>query len=132
MENVLNRNGRGIRKSLAITPVILLLLCGGTARAQSSDEAWYRRAMNSAGKLMYFCAWPTDTYDHMEFGEIQRKPGGADVSVILYGRSWLEGDLWVEVVAEFRNGRMTKMSFGRYSDKALIKPGTTGKKVLEA
>jgi PDZ domain len=132
MERVLNRNGRGIGNSLAVAPVILLLLCGGMARAQSSDEAWYRRAMNSAGKAMYFCAWPTDTYDHMEFGGIQWQPGGADVSVILYGTSWLEGDLWVEVVAEFRNGQMTKMAFGRYSKKAIIPPGTVGKKVLEA
>jgi len=118
------RNGRGILNGLAAILIIASFLCGGSASAQSSDEAWYRRAINSVGKVMYFCAWPTDKYDHMEFGSIDLKPGGADVSVILYGTSWLEGDLWTEAVAEFRNGRMTNLRFARYSSKALIPPGT--------
>lgn len=132
MERVLNRNGRGVWNSLAVALVIALLFCGGAARAQSSDEAWYHRAMNSIGKAMYFCAWPTDKYDHMEFGRITWQPGGADVSVILYGTSWLEGDLWVEAVAEFRNGQMTDLRFGRYSKKALVPPGTVMKEGLKA
>jgi hypothetical protein len=126
------RNGRGILNGLAVILIIASFLCGGPVSAQSSDEAWYRRAINSLGKAMYFCAWPTDTYDHMEFGTIDLKPGGADVSVILYGTSWLEGDLWTEAVAEFRNGQMTNLRFGRYSRKALIPPGTVMKEGLKA
>jgi hypothetical protein len=97
-----------------------------TAFAQpSSDEAGYRQLLTGLGKTLYFFAWPTDTYDHMEFGHIERRPGGADVYVVLYGNSWLEGNLWTEVVTEIRNGSVSDMRFGRYSSKALIKPGST-------
>ena len=74
---------------------------------------------------MFHAAWPTDTYGGIEPGNIELKPGGADVSVVVYGTSWVEGDIWTEVVAEIRDGQITNFRFGRYSPKALIPPGTT-------
>lgn len=117
---------RRIFASLTLTLMLASCLCNAPALAQSSsDDTWYWQLVKSVGKTLYFFAWPTDTYDHMEFGHIERKPGGADVYVVLYGHSWLEGDLWTEVVTEIRNGSVADMHFGRYSSKAFIAPGTT-------
>ena len=91
----------GLLSISIFTRVVALasLLVVGPAFAQSSsDEAWYRSFIHSIGKTLFFCAWPTDTYDHMEFGSIAWKSNGADVSVVLYGDSWLEGKVWTETI----------------------------------
>jgi len=123
----------GLLSISIFTRVVALasLLVVGPAFAQSSsDEAWYRSFIHSIGKTLFFCAWPTDTYDHMEFGSIAWKSNGADVSVVLYGDSWLEGKVWTEVVTEIRNGSVTNLRFGR--NNSLIKPGTTIKVTAQA
>ncbi len=108
----------------------MVLVVGPVSAQSSSDEAWYRSFVHSIGKTLFFCAWPTDTYDHMEFGGIDWKSNGADVTVVLHGNSWLEGKVWTEVVTEIRNGSVTNLRFGR--NNGLIKPGTTIKMTGQA
>lgn len=108
---------------LVVALIVAAVLFGGVASAQSSpDEAWYKRLFDNFGKAMYFCAWPSDTYNHVEFGRIEWKPGGADVSAFLYGTSWLEGRNWAEIVLEIRNGEVTRVRWGRY--QGAWPPGT--------
>src|ERR1700722_5036310 len=126
----IHRLGR-ILNCMVVALIIASFLCGGLVSAQSGDEAWYKRFINSIGKMMFFYAWPTDTYDYMEFGNIDWKKSGADVSVVLHGTSWLEGKTWTEVVVEIRNGQVTNMRFGRYGG-ALWAPGTVMDKAIQA
>ena len=110
--------------------VLAAVLVSGVASAQSgTDEAWYKRFINSVGKTLFFCAWPTDTFDHLELNDVELKPNGADVTVRLYGNSWLEGKLWTDVVVEIRGGDVKHLRWGRYN--ALIPPGTTLTKMGE-
>lgn len=111
-----------LRKATALL-VLGLSLSAGLASAQpAGDEAWYRRFANNIGSAAFFFAWPTATYDHMEFGRIDPKSEGADVAVVLYGSGFPEGKIWTEVVLEIRNSDLSDLHFGRYS--ALNPPGS--------
>jgi hypothetical protein len=119
-------------RSIAIVTLICCFNWVPASAQSSGDEAWYWQLVRSFGKTLYWAAWPTDKYDHMEFEHVEFKPGGADVYVVLYGDSWLEGRLWTEVVTEIRNGQVTDMHFGRYSSNAIIPPGYTVARLSEA
>jgi len=127
--------GRGLARpkaarNLLAGLVLTSFLFAGIASAQSgSDQSWYRTFINSVGKTLFFCAWPTDTFDHLELSDIQLRSDGADVTVRLFGKSWLEGKLWTDVVVEIRGGEVKNLRWGRYD--ALIPPGTTLSKTKE-
>ncbi len=84
----------------------------------------------SIGKTLFFCARPTDTYESMEFGGINWKSNGADVTVVLHGNSRLEGKVWTEVVTEISNGSVKNLRFGR--NNRFIEPGTKMKVTAQA
>lgn len=116
-------NRRRAEKGLFLAAVWLLVLASGLFGQTRTDESGYRSFVNSIGKLMFFYAWPSDTYDHVEMGDIRWAENGADVSVVLYGKSWLEGRVWTEVVASIRNGSVTDIRFGR--NNGMVPPGAT-------
>jgi hypothetical protein len=124
------RCGRFVRGRV-IASLLVAFLLGGHAWAQSdSDKAWYERFTDSVAKTVFFYAWPTDTYDSVEFGSVGLQKGGADVTFVIHGTSWLEGKVWTEVVLEIRNGEISNLRWGRYH--ALIPPGTTLTKLGQA
>lgn len=111
--------------------ILAALPLAGTATAQvNQDKAWYEEFIDSVGTLLYKAAWPSDTYDRMTLGSINLMPGGADVSLRLYGHSWLEGPNWTDVVAEIRDGKVNRLRWGQYH--AAWRPGLLVDLVTEA
>lgn len=111
-------------RMLAVSLVLCLCSCIPSRAQASQSESGYWQLVRGLGSTLYWAAWPTARYDHMEFEDVEFQPGGADVYVVLYGRGF-EGLLWTEVVTEIRNGEVRKMYFGRYSSDAIFAPGFT-------
>jgi uncharacterized membrane protein len=96
-----------------------------------ADESGYRGFVDSVAGSLYFLAWPTATYERVEFGDLQSVHSGADVSFRLHGKSAFDdGPLWVDVVIEVRNGQITDLRWGR-NNAILAQPGSTIKALAE-
>ncbi len=112
--------------------VVLLCACGGAWAQSDSDDSDWRKFVDSIGKILYFDAWPTATYQSVSFGNVAVVPGGVDVSFVLHGISAFDnGPLWTEVVLEMRNGKITNIRWGR-NNAVLAAPGSTMKALGQA
>jgi uncharacterized membrane protein len=94
-------------------------------------ESTYRGFVDSVAESLFFLAWPTATYESVEFGDVEFLSSGADVSFRLHGKSSFDdGPLWVDVVIEVRNGEITDLRWGR-NNAVLAQPGSTIKALAE-
>ncbi|MES1240630.1 MAG: DUF1036 domain-containing protein [Acidobacteriota bacterium] len=115
------------RRKLSASVLLLALvgLLAGAPRLRADDDSSYRGFVNSVAKSLYFLAWPTATYESVEFGDVDFVSSGADVSFRLHGKSAFDdGPLWVDVVIEVRNGDITDLRWGR-NNAILAQPGST-------
>jgi hypothetical protein len=118
---------------MALRPVVaaitlVLGLSAGIAHAQAVDRPWYERWYDAAredlGKALFVAAWPTAEYQGIRLEGITPTPGGVDVTVKVWGRSWLEGAIWTDVIIKFRNYNVDDIAFGRHS-ATFFAPGET-------
>jgi uncharacterized membrane protein len=109
---------------------MFLMIFSSRLPAQETRSG-YQQFIDSVAKSLYFLAWPTATYESVEFDDVEFVPSGADVSFRLHGRSGFnDGPLWVDVVIEVRNGQITDLHWGR-NNAILAQPGTTIKALAE-
>lgn len=113
------------RRRLASALLLELMLLLAWAPRLLADESAYRGFVDSVAKSLFFLAWPTATYESVEFGDVDFVSSGADVSFRLHGKSAFDdGPLWVDVVIEVRNGDITDLRWGR-NNAILAPPGST-------
>jgi len=87
------------------------------------DESRIRKFVNGAGEMLYFFAWPSATYQSVNFNDFSREPGGFDASITLHGTSAIDGgDLWTKLVLEARDGKISNIRWGE-NNAILFKPG---------
>jgi tetratricopeptide (TPR) repeat protein len=92
-------------------------------QAQSDDS--YKDFIDGVGEMLYFLAWPSAAYESVSFGGVSAAYGGADVKVMLHGKSFFsEEPLWTEVVVQFRDGKVRDVKWGR-NNARLAQPGST-------
>jgi uncharacterized membrane protein len=114
--------------SVFLVELIFLLVYTPSLRA---DESTYRGFVDSVAKSLFFLAWPTATYESVEFGDVDFVSSGADVSFRLHGKSAFDdSSLWVDVVIEVRNGDIADLRWGR-NNAILSQPGSTIKAMAE-
>jgi hypothetical protein len=120
----------------AVTTLLVVLafqlVTGGTASAQEDGSAKYQKLGASIGKILYFFAWPTATYESATVGGIARAASGLNVVFWLHGKSAFDdGYLWTHVVLLIRNWQIVDLKRGR-NNAALMAPGATMKAMGEA
>jgi hypothetical protein len=92
--------------------------------SQSWYERWFREARNDIGTLLFHAAWPTATYEGIRMADIKLTQRGADITFRVWGRSWLEGEIWTDVIVKFGRDRIEDIAWGRHS-WTLFEPGET-------
>ena len=99
------------------TVVLLLWLTAGPASAAAQrTEREARGFVESIASVVYHTAWPTATYEGLSFGAPSRVGRGYDVPIRLYGRSGFGGGrLWMELVLELRDGRLSGLHVRRHN-----------------
>jgi hypothetical protein len=119
----------------ALAVVAVLAVGASTARADVADRPWYERWYNAGrdtiGQALFFAAWPTADYQGISYQGLTPAPGGADLTVRVWGHSWLEGQIWTDVIISFRNHAVSDLRFGRHSN-VFVPPGTTLQAALQA
>jgi hypothetical protein len=102
----------------------LVLLCPAESWSAESRTA-YQELVGSIGKGVFFLAWPTADYESVSFGDVYPTANGADISFRLHGKSGINGGpLWVDVIIEVRDGKITDLRWGR-NNAVLAQPGST-------
>lgn len=119
------RCGRRIRLSL------LSLLCflntpGVLWATISDDNGGIESFIDSVAATTYAAAWPTATYKKVSIEKTEKVTGGYDISVRLMGESVFGGDLWLDLVFEFRSGVLHDMRIGGHN-AILFAPFETAK-----
>jgi hypothetical protein len=118
--------------SRALAVLMALTFAAGSARAEVTDRAWYERwyhtGHDTVGKTLFSAAWPSAEYHGIAAQRLTPAPGGADLTIRIWGRSDREGWIWADVIIRFRNYAITDLQFGRRSD--VFPPGTTLRSAL--
>ena len=116
---------------LAVFVVVVVLICPCVAYGGTGEEG-ARGFADSVGEFIFALAWPTATYERVSFGSVEETDAGMDVSFRLHGKSAFGGgSLWVEVVLQIENGKITDLRWGRHNG-ILAAPGETIKVMSEA
>lgn len=119
--------------TLALT-LVTCFATRGSARGQQPSESreGIEGLVHDMGKALFFWAWPTADYDSLTFGGVtQLSDGGIAVSLVLHGRSGVDGGhLWTEVVLDLADGRVRQLHWGR-NDAVIAQPGSTIKAMGE-
>jgi hypothetical protein len=114
--------------SFAGIVVVVLALVAPSAHAETP---WYEQISDAAFESLFAMAWPTATYDHTAFQDSTAQPGGADFRWRIFGRTKLEGEIWIDVILELRDNKLKSLHFGRHA-LTLVPPGATVRATMEA
>ena len=113
----------------AVALAVALAVGAGRAHADVDDQPWYERwyetSRTALGKALFAAAWPTAEYQGISYqGLTPARGGGVDLTLRVWGHSWLEGQIWTDVIISFRDRTISDLKFGRHSD-VFFPPGTT-------
>lgn len=126
-----NLSAKGCIRSIAAS-CLLTALMAAPALARSGDEQAARGFVESVAAMVYACAWPTATYESASFKTFDPVEEGYDAVFRLNGKSAFGGgDLWVDLVFEFRNGELHDVRVKRHN-AILVPPFETCKAVAKA
>jgi hypothetical protein len=93
--------------------------------AQAADDSMWDGVVRRIGKAVYFAAFPTATYRGADLSVIRPGADGTDVVFVVYGVSAFGGgNLWTEVIATEKDGRLVGLRWGA-NNAILAKPGET-------
>ena len=131
------RHNNARRRAVATATAIGILLAGlaapmsAFAQRAPDERAWYERFVDGIASLVYGYAWPTATYQRVEIDSITPRPNGADLVFKLHGKSaWAEGDLWLQVIMQVRDGEIVGFNWGERN--GLWPPGLLSKALIAA
>lgn len=119
------------RRGVAALHVALLILCAvwsGFAFGQSNDDdgSW-QKFVDSVGEAVYKFAWPTATYERVNFQGVAKTSDGVEVKIRAHGISAFDnGPLWTDVILQVRNGKIDDIRWGE-NNAILAAPGQTMK-----
>jgi uncharacterized membrane protein len=123
-----DRRGSAFRpklSSILFAGFLIGLLLTGRARAQDNPRGF----VESIASGLYAAAWPTATYESVAVKSIDPVEGGFDVLVKLSGKSSFDdGELWMIVVVEVRNGALHDVRVARHN--AILSPPFSTTKAL--
>ena len=119
------------RQLAVVFQLAILLLCalsGGLALAQSDDDqSSWQNFVDSVGAAVYKFAWPTATYQRVNFQGVSTMPDGVNLKFRVHGISAFDnGPLWTDVILQVRNGKVDDIMWGE-NNAVLAKPGETMK-----
>ena len=118
----------------ALAMMVALTVGAGSARAELADRTWYERwyqtGHHTLGKTLFSAAWPTAAYQGITARGLTPAPGGADLTIRIWGHHGHEGWIWADVIISFRNYTISDLRVGRHSD--VFPPGTTLQSALHA
>lgn len=121
---------RFTRQILFVLMFVFLVL-SSASYARASDEEEAKGIVGSLAETVYGFAWPTAEYESVSFKSLDPVVGGHDVVVRLSGKSAFgDGDLWLDLVFEIRNGAFHDMSVRRHN-AILVPPFTTVKTLAQ-
>ena len=107
----------------SLLSVLIFFICAfipipGKARDQREET---KSLVESIAGVVYAAAWPTATYENFSIKSIDPVANGYDVLVKLSGKSgWNDGDLWLVIVFNLRNGELKDVSVVNHN--ALLSP----------
>ncbi len=96
--------------------------------AQDTEENDPRGFVGSMASLVYGTAWPTATYEDWQLRKIERLEDGLALLVRLSGESGFGGNLWLDLVFEFRSGQFYDLRVVNHN-AILMPPFKTAKAV---
>jgi hypothetical protein len=112
---------RLVLKCLLMAVAVLALAGSLVAQPTESEKNRVTSLIDSEAKTAFSLAWPTAGYGEIAFEGIQPAKGGFDVTAKLSGKSAFGGDLWVRLVFQFRDGKLSEIHVKDNSD-ALVRP----------
>lgn len=119
------RPTRPLAPPIGLAVAWLMLAATSPLPAAQEGEGFYRGFVDAVGETIFALAWPTAEYERVAFGSVTFGADGAQVSFRLHGKSaWDDGPLWVEVMIDVRDGRITDLRWGRHN-ALLAEPGET-------
>jgi hypothetical protein len=110
------------RSSILRTCILVLL---ANILIVNSEAATSEALVKSEGPNLFALAWPTAKYTGVEVKSIQSMTGGADLTIILRGKSTFDDSvLWAEAFVKIREGKFIDLRWGTHSP-SLFSPGST-------
>jgi len=103
----------------------LMLLASSLSGKIKDAPSPYEKLVRSQGANLYTLAWPSATYKSVDIQEIHLTDGGADLTVVLRGRSAFDNsELWVQTLIKIRDGKFVDLRWNTHSP-SLFRPGST-------
>lgn len=100
--------------------IVALTIGAASARAEVADRRWYERwyhtGHDTVGKTLFSAAWPTAEFRGIHARRLTPAPGGADLTIRIWGHGGGERWVWADVIIRFRNYAVSDLQFGRHGD----------------
>ncbi len=119
----LGRAARSLLLALVLSAAVSLTLA-----AQATQEKEARGFVGSMAALVYGTAWPTATYESWQITQVERLEDGLALLVRLSGQSNFGGELWLEMVFEWRKGHFYDLRVHRHN-AILVAPFKTSQTI---
>ena len=114
-----SRMSRALLLALAVSLFTTPVLTG-----QETKEGEARGFVGSMAALVYGTAWPTAMYESWQLKRVERLNSGLALLVRLSGESGFGGNLWLDLVFEFRKGQFYDLRVVRHN-AVLVPPFKT-------